>query len=252
MKKLIGAIFILAILGGIAYFFLGNNMIMTTMISQNTEKKVAISNNAYKRLSEYSGYNFSVKTIETEDGVSDTKLESEILIQKDNANFYVKAEVKYDEGETTKTKTVYYEGTLMAGVIYQIVGSEASGKTSSEGSLEDALQIMTNENSDISLTDLIKYDANKTTKEEVEELDLKVKMAFSFKPFYFGLKFVTSDEEAGLTFTQRFDFGGSLRKVTFESKEENINNETSISINKPGKKVTFTKLTDEQKALFVD
>ncbi len=250
MKKLIGLLFTLAILGGIAYFFLGNNMIMTTMISQNVEKKVSISNNAYKKLSEYSGYNFSVKVVETEDGVDDTKLESEILLQKDNTNFYVKAEVKYDEGETTKTKTVYYEGTLTAGTIYQVLGSEASDKVKSEGSLADALLLMINGNTQIDLANLINYEANKVTKEQVEELDLKAKMAFSFKPFYFGQKFVVTDEDAGTVKTQSFDFGGKLRKIVNTTKAESIENEISVLINNPGKKVSFTKLTTEQKALF--
>lgn len=251
MKKLIALILILAILGGIGYIFLANDLMMVTVINNNAGKIVKHHNNAYKAASEYTGYDITYTNTNVEGGVEDELSTTELKIERDKDNYYVFANITF--ADASLNKTLRYEGTLESGKLYSASGEDKAVKTVADSTLSDALVNMTSEVGASIAMDIMDYELGKYTSDITEKLDLDAKLAFSFSPFYMGAKLIYTSVEEDVTqvVTEKISLTGKLHEVAIRSNaSDNDYLEEKIQLNNPSKEVTVRALTEEEKAAY--
>ncbi|MCK9577184.1 MAG: fibroblast growth factor [Clostridia bacterium] len=236
MKKLLGLIIILAILGGLGYIFYSNNYAMTLIFKADNDKAITIINNAIENNSNWDYYNFitTTKKINTTTEDSATTEASLKIVKLEDDSYEFTGNVKKIEGTTTEEYTVYYK----EGKLYTL--SETS-KTWQTMTIEEAMT---------SIFDTFSSSVFPATYSEIESSDfedLKTTFAFDLSPFYFGQKFTITTSSLVPTIVLDVDFLGNLRNKTFSATygalEMSISS-TYLTVNKPLTLVFPTDLAD--------
>lgn len=247
MKKFIVLILVLAIFGGIGYFYLSNSMVMTAMFSQNTGKVMIMHNKAYNKLSEYKGYNltFTQKT-STGDGVEKTVFSSEIKIKKVEGGYDLRADVTNKLTETETSPTYFFSQS--EGKMYTLVGES---KTFVETTFAEVLVIVTNNNAAEVLRFMDYENLGKLTEETVEVNFASCSITAKFSPLYIGCKLAWQTEEtaegAYTKSCEKIDAACTLREqYTITHLDEDNYVSTSFKVNKPGKKVAVAMPSDAE------
>ena len=251
VKKIIAFIIIVAILAGVGYIFLANDLMMITVISNNAGKIVKHHNTTYKKTSEYTGFDIIYTNTNVEGGVEDELSSSEIKLQIDKDNYYVFANISY--ADSTQNKTIRYEGTIDAGSLYVASGENKAVKTVTSSNLSDALIAMSSIQGANEIMGLMDYEKGKLTSDITETYDLDAKLAFSFSPFYMGAKLVYKSVEESITQVRNEEISltGKLHEISIRSNSsDNDYAEEKIELNSPGKEVTVRALTEEEKAAY--
>ncbi len=245
MKKFIVLILVLAIFGGIGYFYLSNSMVMTAMFSQNTNKVMIMHNKAYNKISEYKGYNltFTQKT-STGDGVEKTIFSSDIKIKKVEGGYDMRADVTNKLGETETSPTYFFSQT--EGKLYTLVGES---KTFVTATFADALVTVTNNNSAEILRFMDYENLGKLTEETVAENFASCAITGKFSPLFIGCRLAwqteATAEGAYVRSCEKIDAACTLREqYSIIHLDEDNYVSLSYKVNKPGKKVSVALPTD--------
>lgn len=259
MKKLIALIITAAILAGIGYFFLANNLMMVHTISEKKEKLLVINNKAYAKIADQDEYAFTYTQTSFEGGVDRVKFTSTVTIKISTTAKVLKAEIVDKTAETAVEKTIQYQtndGVIDAGVIYT-KQSDTKTKSADTVTFEDALAIALNGGDDeVAIAEIFDYDGlEKKTQEAFDTNYKKTVMKFSFKPFYIGSRLIwesTDDSEPAITTTISKDvtLAGNLKRISSkigESSNECIERAVLFT----GSSVSLNKLTAEQIAQYV-
>lgn len=236
MKKFIVLILVLAIVGGVAYFFFSNSMAMTAMISQSTDKVMVMHNKAYNKSSNYKGYDLTLHYKENDgDGVDKLLYAADIKIAKADESMNIKAVVTDKTGDNEVSYTYYFKDD----VLYTLKGET---KTKESMTLNNALNKITG--GYILLNNLWNYESAKYTEADFEQFH-SCSITARFNPLYIGCKntwkFVPETEgEPTVTYAERIDAGCTLREVSAITSTEALTMKTYLTVNKPGKKVSVT------------
>ena len=224
MKKIIPLVLVIAILAGVGYFFLANNLAMTTLISQNKTKIANTYNKAFKSLNSKTAYEYVIKEEEYKAGKIETTCTKEI-------------EIIYTDDVITKMLILVTSQTEEKEYYYEVVEGVATTYITTTPITAEGDEATPMYNKDTTYTpDQILDDlagakptlfqvgdvATKTTLQLLKSFEdttkeqhatTKSSIVFSFSPFYIGARFTNKSTVEGVenTFEACIDVNGKLK-----------------------------------------
>lgn len=274
MKKLLGYIIMLAILGGSAFYFFGNNTLVYSSIINNTESLLICYNNAVNDYADATSYELNSELSVVTDGVSKKTwaVYAKRLKTETNANFYVCATNYNEDGSVSGTSVFYYEGTDSQGILYSsiVTGSSDPVKECLALSTQSAvsngyLELVANGGfiSAIVASVFEDYSTSGLTLSNFADNDFGnwqgAKLAFDFSNLFFGSTLVWSepdslevDETAFTELNVGIDVFGKLKLISYRDCEDNVNySQVKYNIVKYNdSSIAVPTLTNEQKATY--
>lgn len=255
MKRIIPLILLLAIFAGLGYFFLANDMAMTTLISQNKERICNTYNRAVKSLNSKTAYDYTIKTETYVDGKVSTESTKEIkIIYREDVISKIYAITTTNDGEVE----VFYELVDGVGTTYVTTtpkGAEPERSKSTTYTVDEVLDTVIGAKPVfLQVGDM----ASKTTQQVLREYQATTKedhaktkssIVMSFKPFYIGAKFKTSStvDEVQNDFEAYIDVTGKLKKTSLRVGTDTNYTRTTNTFNNFNKGV---KIYWKDQALF--
>lgn len=238
MKKFLKflLVFIIIIGGCAAYFFLANGKMMWHVVKTDKDELLTSLNNAITKVHDYGNFNFSFTE---KDNKSNDKRTGEILIKFDGEKRYFSATTTWVEGETTTNYSYYCEANGDVANLYIQSGEEKKYRVLTWNT---ALSTVFNS----TLANILLKNDYQFPKENYDVLFKSSSVTFSFSPFYYGAQIELDGDGTNM----KFDISnrGIMRKIETSTKTTLSDYEQTLIVNKPGKEVTISKLSDEQKA----
>ncbi|MDR0849976.1 MAG: hypothetical protein LBN07_00645 [Christensenellaceae bacterium] len=198
MKKIVGLIICLALLGGIAAVFLINDMAFTTLISQDQTKITGMLNRAEKKVQDADSYEFVISKDHFKNGVTINR--EKIQLQSNNADSTLWAikEVKDADGKPISTTEYYYDGIeLYRKITYTNNTTAFDAVTITyENTLAEILDFELVDDEFLNITGFSDRTVESLKAEDKVGDDVVGKkqtashIAFSFSPFYLGERLV--------------------------------------------------------------
>ncbi len=230
MKKIIPLILVIAILAGLGYFFLANDLAMTTLISQDKGRIAKTYNRSVKGINKKTAFNYTLKEEAYHEGEVETTVEKQIKIV-------------YTNDEVSKMFLTVTRPNEEMEVYYEVVGAVATtyitrtpiDKTGATvptpvrelhtdytpdyilDTLVDAKPVFMQVGSTTTKTTLeLLKTFEDTTKEQ--HAQTKSSMVMSFSPFYIGAKFTNKSTVEGVehTFEAVLDVTGKLKNTSIK------------------------------------
>lgn len=271
MKKLFSLIITLAILGAIGFYFLGNNMLIISALSNNAEKLLVSYNNAMNDFAEAEWYDFVYEETITDDGVTKYVTKTNVLLGLTDTtiNYYIYLEDYDDDGDVESTKQFYFDDTISAGTLYmkQTVGTtitKTGTEMTSESDISNSIYLNTTNNSMFSLFLSAYFDYANTGKEIADfntpEADTPgnykgASLAFQFSNWFIGVNLVWSQAAVEPAFTDMafgIDLFGNLKHTEIKNAENTTNyNSYIMNINSYNEALTIPTLTETEMADYV-
>jgi len=259
MKKFIGAIVILAILGGLAYYFLASNLLMTTIFTQDKLKTVSVLNNALDKVAKANSLDLTIVTKKSDNGVS-TPISTLNLQTGKNGNadvLFAQLTVTDDSGimdvaDGLGTTTIYYDGTDIYKKFAPAGGGSAVYTKPDYGTadpIEFALGLVMNYDlyQEIAAKNLTAFygDGVSSLSLPLAELNINDKtagitsgagMAFNWNPLIIGL---------GISVQKEDNPGDNSDGATSQSRWYGISLENNLiqAVQKSGSKAQYTSIT---------
>lgn len=260
MKKFLKFMLALVIIVGAcaAYFFLANGKMMWHVVKTDKSGLAGDITNAVSKVHDYGNFNFTYSSkdeTKDQDGkvVESREVNSAIKIKFDGEITYLTATKVLTDKDGNKTTTKYY-AERSSDDVTTIFVDDGENKTQEVVGWNEAIARVMDE-ADVSHSIVSKVVNEIDYKFSDEEMDhfKKATISFSFSPFYVGSKIVLNSKTASISSQSEYDIDlrGNLRKNvltnTWSVGELIFTSSETLVINKPGKGVDITKLTDEVK-----
>lgn len=218
MKKIIPLVLLVFIIGFVAFFFLNNNLAMSTLISQNYERITSTYNKAVKDVTKHSKYYYETTTKTYVNGKVSTTDKTKVSIAlSDGEVSAIYATVTSTEyelevyyGTTNDTKLAYVTKTPKGAEPQKTVYENATADYVL-GTILDGSPVMFNVNGEerTALELLTKYQAI-----DKKALKDKVSSSISFSPLGAKFKYTVSKTEC---YQATIDVLGKLHSITHKS-----------------------------------
>lgn len=219
MKKIVPLVLFLLIVGFVAFFFLNNNMAMTTLISQDYAKIATTYNNAVKGITGHSKLQFENETKTYVSGQVSTTRKTKVSVIYDGeevskiygtvSDTEFELEVYYEKGETESL--TYVIKTPKSQDPQKTIYNNATPDYIFDTILEAKPIMFALEGVDSQTTLQIFSDYVEQDKEQFKD---KVSSNFSFKPFGARFQLKISDTES---YTAGIDVLGKLHNIEYKS-----------------------------------
>ena len=230
MKKIIPLVLLIAILAGVGYFFLANNLAMTTLISQNKTKIAQTYNKAVKGITTKTAYNYTVKEEVYKSGKVETTSTKQVKIIY-NGDVVTKMYITITKPE--EEQEYYYE--VVEGVATTYITTTPISKDkdaevtptyvkNSDYTPDDILDTLVGAKpvfmqvGNVPTKSTLKLLKTFETTTKEQHAKTKSSIIFSFSPFYIGARFTnkTKVEDVEQTFEACIDVTGKLKSTSLK------------------------------------